>query len=1402
MLSLTPRRPRPSPSREAQAQGLALIPPTDAQALGAMSEGGFTAATQRRAARSQYDPTDQGFARTFRAFGGQIDQDFPLESPVIDPADLNKRLPAPPGHDPFFTEPIPESLAQEIHRQKIDEIRREGILTRFAGSRSLPTRFALGMVGFSLDPAQAATMLVPGVWEAKTAAMLGRVGLGARAARLGGVAVGGATAGAAAEGLLAAAQLGITSNDVDALSLRDAITRVFYGGATNALFNVGLAGAPMAVRMVRGQPEPVPPTARVAEGGRTETEAAGVRPAKPVVSKSTVRPVKVITEAPAAEATAGGAALAEPAAGVTAPRPFQGDLIKESEFRERVNAADQALPPEAAAAITDFVGHEAGKVDSAGLNFSTAFGFMREGPLEQAVANNSPVLTQIEQVFAPIREELRSRVGDTITLYRSQRDIPADAKPRNVLSWTSNRAFAENLEGAKRDYKIDTEERIAALEKELAETDTANISPTKRIVKEANEFILYDDNVGGMVTDVDSVRSYLEGENEYRAEFNAKNAAARNRVVSKEVPLEDVVWITDRAGQSEFIVRNQGAAQLGPMPKMSAAQTQRATVSAVASVLADEPVAVVGPRPATPQSTLDALEELANARVQQPDPNLEAVSGITKAAQAEAAARPAPERGEARSEGGVAPVKETIQTQLTEIGVDPAQAEASATIFDAFFRTMAARVGKTADELYRESGLTFEKVTTAEGDFYQPAWHSSPHVFEQFSTDKMGTGEGAQMFGWGLYFSQKKGLYDHLRKAVSKELVIEGVAIAPEDRRWLNPIFSTVIKHGPGTTQTISVQNTLGFIEDELTLFKNSTRPDRVDVLSSLERIRTAIEKSGQAELRVTQPLGGRTFEVDLPDDNDLLLWDRPLAEQPEHVRQAIEKLWAVIPGFDRGKLIGDDELTGQLVYEGAVQDLEALQYSGELGEIQRIWEEEFGVGKQAVEVSGDSIQQDTIALVEEFAPKLRERYGAAPTSSQVLTLFQEQSELHSSFNSALSDRLDAAIENLLSSKSVGISLGAGGRPFRADEFVSRFLLREGIEGHKYLDRGSRAAGEGTYNFVIYSGDKVRIRNFYQDARGAIKFGEGKALISLFENSDPSTIIHEAGHFILETFIRLAKTEPKLAADLAILQRQFDFTDTPSVKSHEDFASSWETYLRTGKAPSEELKSVFKLFKEWITEVYQRIKGKLPAINPEIRKLFDRMLAEPRSFGTPFGKPPARLSDYTFKTSKGTSYEVRGSRTFRPDPRGDQLSDQTIYISPEDAKILRPLKLAKGTVSKLELRPDGKWGLKWIQGEKAGTWDEAISIGAKDEPAEGLVPVGLTKDGTYANIGTQIVEINKPLKADPEMDALQRAVEELNLPPEELQAIMRDLEDYGTAQRAIPAAMTQAQQCLIEGGMF
>src|SRR5262249_25747808 len=58
-------------------------------------------------------------------------------------------------------------------------------------------------------------------------------------------------------------------------------------------------------------------------------------------------------------------------------------------------------------------------------------------------------------------------------------------------------------------------------------------------------------------------------------------------------------------------------------------------------------------------------------------------------------------------------------------------------------------------------------VSAAERELFQPAYHGSPHIFDKFSSDKIGTGEGAQAFGHGLYFAGRKGVAEYYRNTLT-----------------------------------------------------------------------------------------------------------------------------------------------------------------------------------------------------------------------------------------------------------------------------------------------------------------------------------------------------------------------------------------------------------------------------------------------------------------------------------------------------------------------------------------------------------------------------------------------------------------------------------------------------------
>lgn len=64
--------------------------------------------------------------------------------------------------------------------------------------------------------------------------------------------------------------------------------------------------------------------------------------------------------------------------------------------------------------------------------------------------------------------------------------------------------------------------------------------------------------------------------------------------------------------------------------------------------------------------------------------------------------------------------------------------------------------------------------------------HGSPHKFDKFSTEKIGTGEGAQAFGWGLYFTDLDSIAKEYAKRLKPDLALENETINNIAKEALN----------------------------------------------------------------------------------------------------------------------------------------------------------------------------------------------------------------------------------------------------------------------------------------------------------------------------------------------------------------------------------------------------------------------------------------------------------------------------------------------------------------------------------------------------------------------------------------------------------------------------------------
>ncbi len=134
----------------------------------------------------------------------------------------------------------------------------------------------------------------------------------------------------------------------------------------------------------------------------------------------------------------------------------------------------------------------------------------------------------------------------------------------------------------------------------------------------------------------------------------------------------------------------------------------------------------------------------------------------------------------------------------------------------------------------------------------------------------------------------------------------------------------------------------------------------------------------------------------------------------------------------------------------------------------------------------------------------------------------------------------------------------------------------------------------------------------YQDneaTRGAYAREGESSIIYLFENADPSTIVHELGHFFLDDLQRFGKSEKAAEQLRAIYDYVGSANGILTKEQHEKFADSFEVYLLEGRSPNQTLAKVFARFKRWLWALWEEVQRiRYVRLTDEMRKTFGDLL--------------------------------------------------------------------------------------------------------------------------------------------------------------------------------------------------
>lgn len=171
----------------------------------------------------------------------------------------------------------------------------------------------------------------------------------------------------------------------------------------------------------------------------------------------------------------------------------------------------------------------------------------------------------------------------------------------------------------------------------------------------------------------------------------------------------------------------------------------------------------------------------------------------------------------------------------------------------------------------------------------QPAYHGGPHLFEKFSLEKIGTGEGAQSFGWGLYFAENKAVAEQYQRQLASDsrharFIVNGKELDNEspERHGASLLAFNDTREIRSTTKRwlTELDGNLG-MEDTA---KNAG-------LSAQEywtRLNDFVQSHGKRDIKVER---GALYEVDIPDGviGKMLDWDKLSTEQAPAVKEALK---------------------------------------------------------------------------------------------------------------------------------------------------------------------------------------------------------------------------------------------------------------------------------------------------------------------------------------------------------------------------------------------------------------------------------------------------------------------------------------------------------------------------------
>ena len=442
--------------------------------------------------------------------------------------------------------------------------------------------------------------------------------------------------------------------------------------------------------------------------------------------------------------------------------------------------------------------------------------------------------------------------------------------------------------------------------------------------------------------------------------------------------------------------------------------------------------------------------------------------------------------------------------------------------------------------------------------YYQSAWHGSPYNFDEFDLGSIGGGLGTQAFGWGLYFTENKNVaekYKVERKSKNK-FTLNGNDIPIEYAPVIEQIFGG-----------INVENNKESLLNRLVLNRDAEQSNLDLVTKNLNELDGVLDF-------ITQ---NSKFTIN---------------KLPTLVDNKFERMATVILNDAKTKAKSDNKRVNKEYLFDVIEEL------------QNRYKKHYIFYNDIVSKISYLIDNiDSFEVTSVYKPTL---YNVEIPDTDTMLDYSKPINEQSEYILNKIKQLDPTDINKTGKEFYNdLSERLGG-----DKNASLKLNELGIKGIKYKHGLS-------HNFVVFDDKAIKvIEKYNQSINGMTEImKDGERIISIFKTADRSTFLHEMGHVFFDDIQKLASMDnaPKqLLDDWNTLKEWSGWVDGENVdntKAHEKFARGWESYLRSGEAPTSALQRVFRQFSKWLTYIYrsvQRLGGEVPT---DIKDVMARMIA-------------------------------------------------------------------------------------------------------------------------------------------------------------------------------------------------